>query len=166
MTENSFVDNTENAVPEARKQLEQSQLQLHTTHPAEAALQSQVESLTAELGHMRSRLQDFNHTHNELMSHSKDELETIVSLRSQFPSKSSNSEPILRLLRQLLLTLTTVPDVDLTPDDTLYHFLCCAPNAEIATLLGRANLLLKFLHLENSPMPDDPLVQVAGRLVF
>ena len=94
MTDYSSVDNLEKTVSEAHKQLEQSQLQLHTPQQAEAALQSQVASLTSELEHLRSRLQDHNHTHNELMSHSMEQLETIGSLRSQLTIKSSNAEPI------------------------------------------------------------------------
>ena len=52
----------------------------------------------------------------------------------------------------------------LTPDDTLYHFLFCAPNADTATLSGCANLLLENLHPDQSPTPAD-VVQAAGRLV-
>ena len=165
MTDYSSVDNLEQAVSEARKQLEQSQQQLRSTQQAEAALHSQVASLTTEVEHLRSRLQDLTATHNDLMNHSMAQLETIGSLRSQLTNKSSNVEPILRLLRQLLLTLPTDFDDDLTPDDTLYHFLCCAPDADTATLSGNANLLLKCLHPDKSPTPEDPLVQAAGRLV-
>ena len=165
MTDYSSVDNLEKAVSEARQQLEQSQLQLRSTQQAEAALHSQVASLTAEVGHLRSRLQDLNDTHNDLMNHSMAQLETIGSLRTQLTNKSSNAEPVLHLLRQLLLTLPTDFDDDLTPDDTLYHFLCCPPDADTATLSGRANLLLKCLHPDKSPNPEDPLVQEAGRLV-
>ena len=165
MTDYSSVDNLEKAVSEARKQLEQSQLQLRSTQQAQAALHSQVASLTAEVEHLRSRLQDHNDTHNNLMTHSIAQLEAIGSLRSQLTTKSSNAEPILRLLRQLLLTLPTDFDDDLSPDDTLYHFLCCAPDADTATLSGRVNLLLKCLHPDKSSTPEDPLVQSAGHLV-
>ena len=165
MTDYSSVDNLEKAVNETRKQLEQSQLQLRSTQQTEAALHSQVSSLTTEVEHLRSRLQDLTDTHNDLMNHSMGQLETIGSLRSQLTNKSSTAEPILRLLRQLLLTLPTNFDDDLTPDDTLYHFLCCAPDADTATLSGSANLLLKCLHPDKSPTPEDPLVQAAGRLV-
>ena len=165
MTDYSSVDNLENAVSEARKQLEQSQLQLRSTQQAEAALHSRVASLTTEVEHLPSRFQDLNDTHNDLMNHSMAQLETIGSLRSQLTNKSSNAEPILRLLRQLLLTLPADFDDDLTPDDTLYHFFCCAPDADTATLSGRANLLLKCLHPDKSPTPEDTLVQTAGRLM-
>ena len=167
MTDYSSVDNLEEAVTEARKQLEQSQLQLRSTQQTEAALHSQVASLTTEVEHLRSRLQDLTDTRNDLINHSMAQLETLGSLRSQLTNKSSNAEPILRLLRQLLLTLPTDFDDDLTRDDTLYHFLCCAPDADTATLSGRANLLLKCLHPDKSPIPEDPnpLVQAAGRLV-
>ena len=164
MTDYSSVDNLEKAVTEARKQLEQSQLQLRSTQQTEAALHSQVASLTTEVEHLRSRVQDFTDSHNDLMNHSMTQLETIGSLRSQLTNKSSTAEPILRLLRQLLLTLPTDFDDDLTPDDT-YRFLCCAPDADTATLSGSANLLLKCLHPDKFPTPEDPLVQAAGRLV-
>ena len=155
MTDYSSVDNLQKAISGAPKQLEQSQLQLHTTQQVEAVLQSQVASLTSELEHLRSRLRDLNHTHKELMSHSMEQLETIGSLRSQLTTESSNSEPTLRLLRQLLLTLPTDFNDILTQDDILYQFLCCAPNADTATFSGRANLLLKCLHPDKSPTPDD-----------
>ena len=119
----SSVDNLETAVSEAHKQLEQSQLQLRSTQQAEASLHSQVASLTTEVEHLRSRLQDPTDTHNDLMNHSMAQFETIGSLRSQLTNKSSTAEPMLRLLRQLLLTLPTDFDDDLTPDDTVYHFL-------------------------------------------
>ena len=102
-TDYSSVDNLEKAVSEARKQLEQSQLQLRSTQQAEAALQSQIASLTAEVEHLQSRLQDLNDTHNDLMTHSMAKIETIGSLRSKLTTKSSNAEPIIRLLRQLFL---------------------------------------------------------------
>ena len=165
MTDYFSVGNLEKAVSEARKQLEQSQLQLRSTRQAEAALHSQVGSLTTEVEHLRSRLQDFTDTHNDLMNHSMAQPETIGSLRSQLRNKSSNAEPILRLLRRLLLTLPTDFDDDLTPDDTLYHVLCCAPDADTATLSGRANLLLKCLHPDKTPTRKYVLVQAAGRLV-
>ena len=126
MTEYSSLDNFEKAGSEAHKQLEQSQLQLQTTEQAEAALQSQVASLTAEVGHLRSRFQDVNHTRNELMSHSMDQIEMILSLHSQLTSKSSNSQPLLRLLRQLLLTLITDFDNHVTPNDSFGVLTCCS----------------------------------------
>ena len=165
MTDYSSADNREKAVSEDCKQLEQSQLQLRSTQQAEAALRSQVGSFITEVEHLRSRLQDLTDTHNDLMNHSMAQLETIGSLRSQLTNKSSNAEPILLLLRQLPLTLPTDFDDDLTPDDTLYHFLCYAPDADIATLSGRAKLLLKCLHSDKSPTPKDPLAQSAALLV-
>ena len=165
MTDYSSVDNLEKVVSEARKQLEQSQLQLRSTQQAEAALHSQVAPLTIEVEHLRSRLQDVTDTQKHLMNHSMAQPETIGSLRSQLTNKSSNAESVLRLLRQLLLTFSTDFDDDLTPDDTLYHFLCCGLDADPATLSGRANLLLKCLHPDKSPTPENPLVQAAGHLV-
>ena len=71
MTDYSSLDNLEKAVSEARQQFEQSQLQLRSTEQAEAALHSQVASLTTEVEHLRSRLQDLNDTHNNLVTHSR-----------------------------------------------------------------------------------------------
>ena len=164
MTDYSSVDNLEKAVSESRKQLEQSQLQLRSNQQAEAALHTQVASLTTEVEHLRSRLQDLTDTHNDLMDHSMAQLETIGSLRSQLTNKSSNAEPILRFLRQLLLPLPSNFDDDLTPDDTLYHFLCCAPDADTSTIFGRANLLLKCLHSAD-PSPRRLSGRSIGRLV-
>ena len=81
-TDYSSVDNLEKAVSEARNQLEQPQLQLRSTQQAEAALHSQVASLTLEVEHLRSRLQDLTDTHNDLMNHSMAQFETIGSLRA------------------------------------------------------------------------------------
>ena len=77
MTDFSSVDNLEEAVSEARQQLEQSQLQLRSTQQAEAALLFQVASLTAEVEHLRFRRQDINDTHNNLMTPITEQLETI-----------------------------------------------------------------------------------------
>ena len=70
ITDYSSVDNLEKAVSEAGRQLEQSQLQLRSPQQAEVALHSEVASMTAEVEHLRSRLQDLNDTHNDLMTHS------------------------------------------------------------------------------------------------
>ena len=133
MPDYSSVDNLEKAVSAICKQLQQSQLQLRATQQAEAALQSQVASLTADAEHLRSRLEDLNDTYNDLMTHSMAQSETIGWLRSQLTTKSSNAEPVLSFLRQLLLTFPTDFGDDLTPDDTWYHFLCCAPDADTVT---------------------------------
>ena len=63
------------------------------------------------------------------MAHSLAQTEQIGELRSALP------EPILCLVRQLLLTLTTDFDEKLSPDDTLCHFLYSSPDADAATLL-------------------------------
>ena len=98
MTGYFSVDNLEKAISETRKQFEQSQLQLHTTQQAEAALQSKVASLTAQMKHLWSCLQDLNHAHNELINHSMEQHETISSLRSRFISRVLNVGPISQFL--------------------------------------------------------------------
>ena len=99
------------------------------------------------------------------MTHSMAQFETIGSLRSELTTKSSNAEPMIWFLRQLILTLPTDFHDDLSPDDTLYRLLCCAPDADTVTLSERANLLLKCIHPDKSPTQEDPLVQAAGHLV-
>ena len=82
MAEYSSVGDLDQAVSDARKQLKQSQLQLQTTPQAEAAMQSRVSSLNAEVEQLRSLLHNVTETHNELKSHSKEQLKTIRSMRS------------------------------------------------------------------------------------
>ena len=110
MTDYSSVDDLEKAVSEARKHLEQSQLQLHSTQEAEAALQSQIASLAAEVELLRSRLPDLKDTHNQLMSQSVEQLETIGSWSSQLTTKPSNAatKQSIFLLRNLSVSTRTI----------------------------------------------------------
>ena len=134
---------------EAQRQASAEITQLRSEHDA---LLRDKEQLTASFA-------DLNAPHNQLMAHSLAQTEQIGELRSTLP------EPILCLLRQLLLTLPTDFDDELTPDDTIYHFLCSSPDADAATLSSNSNFLLRSLHPEKSRTPDDPLFQAAGRLV-
>ena len=122
-------------------------------------LRSAHEALLRDKEQLKASLAELNATHNQLMAHSLQQTEQIGELRSTLPG------PILCLLRQLLLTLPTDFDEELTPDDTLYHFLCSSPEADAATLSSNSNLLLRSLHPDKSSTPEDPLVQAAGRLV-
>ena len=122
-------------------------------------LRSEHEALLRDKEQLKASLADLNATHNQLMAHSLKQTEQIGELRSTLP------EPILCLLRQLLLTLPTDFDEELTPDDTLYHLLCSSPDADAATLSSNSILLLRSLHPDKSSTPEDPLVQAAGRLV-
>ena len=126
MTDYASVHNLEQLVSDARNKLEQSQLHLQTTQQAEAALQPRVSSMNAEVEQLRSRFHDLTNTDNELVRYSMEQLQSIGSLRSQLASKSSNSEPISRLLQQLLLILPTDLNNDLTPDDIISVPLLCA----------------------------------------
>ena len=162
MTDYSSVDDLEKVVSEACKQLEKSQLQLHTAEQAETSLQSQVAALTAEVEHLWSCLQDLIYTHNEFTSQSMEQLETIDSLRIQLTHKTSNSEAILRLLRQLLLTLPTDFHHYLKVDNTLNHFFCCTPDDDTSTFPRRADLLPNFFQSDKYPTPRYPLVQATG----
>ena len=122
-------------------------------------LRSEHEALLRDKEHLKASLAESNAPHNKLMAHSLNQTEQIGELRSILP------EPTLCLLRQLLLTLPTDFDEEMTPDETLYHFLCSSPDADAATLSSDSKLLLRNLHPEKSSTPEDPLVQAAGRLV-
>ena len=123
-------------------------------------LRSKREALLRDKEQLQASLADLNATHNQLMAHFLDQTEQIGELHSTL------TEPIHCLLRQLLLTLPTDFDEELTPDDTLYHFLCSSPEADAPTLSSNSNLLLRCLHPDKSSTPDDPLVQAAARLVL
>ena len=83
-------------------------------------------------------------------------------LRSRLPDKQP---PLLPFFRTLPLTLPTDFTDDDTPDDSLYHFLCAGPAADQTTLASNANTLLRFLHPDKSPNPDDPAVKADAHLV-
>ena len=96
-------------------------------------LRSEHEALLRDKEQLRASLGDLNATHNELMAHSLNQTEHIGELRRTLP------EPILCLLRRLLLTLPADFDEEMTPDDTLYHFLCSSRDADAATLSSNSN---------------------------
>ena len=96
------------------------------------------------------------------MEHSLSQTEQIGELRSRLPEKQPS---LLPYPRTLLLTLSTDFSDNDTPDDSLYHFLCADPAADQTTLASNANTLLRFLHPDKSPNPDDPAVKAAAHLV-
>ena len=96
------------------------------------------------------------------MAHSLSQTEQMGELRSHLPEKQP---PLLPFLRTLLLTLPTDFTDDGTPDDSLYHFLYADPAAGQTTLASNANTLLRFLHPDKSPNPNDPPVKAAAHLV-
>ena len=112
--------------------------------------------------HLRSSLADLNPIHISLMAHSLSQTEQIGELRSRLPEKQP---PLLPFLRTLLRTLPTDFTDDNTPDDSLYYFLCADPAADPTTLSSNANTLLRFLHPDKGPNPDDPAVKAAAHLV-
>ena len=122
-------------------------------------LRSEHEALLRDKEQLKASLADSNATHIQLMAHSLQQTEQIGELRSTLP------EPILCRLRQLLVTLPTDFDEEMTPDDSLYHFLCGSPDADAPTLSSNSNLLLRSLHPDKSSTPEARLVQAAGRLV-
>ena len=128
----------------------------------DAALKTQIQTLQQDNKHLRLPLTDLNATHKSLMAHSLSQTEQNGELRSRFPDKQP---PLLPLLRTRLLTLPTEFSDSDTPDDSLYHFLCAETAADQTTLASNANTLLRFLHPDKSPNPDDPAVRVAAHLV-
>ena len=170
MTQYSSVDHLQRAFEEAKVEAQtyfdlNSQLlgdlaEAQRQASAEITqLRSEHEALLRDKEQLKASLADLNATHNELMAHSLNQTEQIGELRSTLP------EPILCLLCQLILTLPIDFDEEMTPDDTLYHFLCSSPDGDASTLSSNSNLLLRSLHPDKSSTPEDPLVQAAGRLV-
>ena len=129
---------------------------------AVAALKTQNQTLQADNKHLRSSLGDLNAPHNSLTAHSLSQIEQISELSRSLPEKQP---PVLPFLRTLLLTLPTDFSDNDTPDDSFYHFLCVDPAADQTTLVSNANTLLRFLHPDKSPNPDDPAVKAAAHLV-
>ena len=170
MTDYSSVDRLQRAFDEAEvetqtyfdlnSQLLEDMAEAQRQASAEITqLRSEHEALLRDKEQLKTSLADLNATHNQLMAHSLNQTKQIGKLRSTLP------ELILCLLRQLLLTLATDFDEEMTPDDTLYHFLCSSPDAVAATLSPNSNLLLRSLHPDKSCTPEAPLVQAAGRLL-
>ena len=170
MTDYSSVDRLQRALGEAKveaqtyfdlnSQLLEDMAEAQRQASAEITqLRSEHEALLRDKEQLKASLADLNATHNELMAHSLNQTEQIGELRSTLP------EPILCLLRQLLLCLPTDFGEEMTPDDTLYHFLCSSPDADAPTLSSNSNFLLRSLHPDKSSTPEDLLVQAAGRLV-
>ena len=154
MTDYSSVDRLQRAFDEARveaqtyfdvnSQLLEDMAEAQRQASAEIKqLRSEHEALLRDKEQLKASSADLNATHNELMAHSLNQTEQIGELRSTIP------EPILCLLRQLLLTLPTDVDEEMTPDDTIYHFLFSSPDADAATLSSNSNLLLRSLHPES-----------------
>ena len=113
-----------------------------------AQLRSEHEALLCDREQLKASLADLNATHNQLMVHLLVLTKQIGELRSTLP------EPILCLQCQLLWTLPTGFDKELTPDDTLYHFSCSSPDADAATFSPNANLLSRSLHPDKSSTPE------------
>ena len=129
----------------------------HSTH---------IAALTADNQHLRQTLQDLNNTHNNLMQDSLRHLDEIANLRTKL-SKTDNASQtaLLELIRAHLLSLPTDFDDDDTPDDALYHFLCCHPSASHETLVQHANTLLRFLHPDKTDDCSSSNIAAAARLV-
>ena len=173
MTDYSSVDRLQQAIDEARVEARtyfdlNSQLLTdlaavrQEAEAAVATLKSQIQTLHADNKHLRSSLAELNATHNSLMAHPLSQTEQIGGLRSRLPEKQP---PLLPFLRTLLLTLPTDFIDDNTPDDSIYYFFCADPAADQTTLCSNSNTLLRYLHPDKSPNPNDPAVKAAAHLV-
>ena len=126
---------------------------------AAASTRRQIEHLTAESQQLRSFLDDLNRTHNSLMADSLRHLDEISSLRTQLTSiDGSHTKAIASMVQHYLLSLPTDFNDPANPDDTLYHFLCCNPSADVSTIFRHANTLLRCLH----PHKTSPTTDHAG----
>ena len=96
------------------------------------------------------------------MAHSLSQTEQIGELRSRLPEKQP---PLLPFLRTLLLPLPTDFTDDITPDDLLYYFLSADLAADQTTPVSNGNTLIRLLHPDKSPNPDDPALKAAAHLV-
>ena len=173
MTDYSLVDRLQQAFDEARIEARtyfDLNYQLLTdlvavrqeAEEAIAAFKGQIQTLQQDNKHLRSSLFDLNATQNSLMAISLSQTEQIGELRSRLPEKQP---PLLPFFRTLLLTFPTDFSDDNTPDDSLYYFLCADPAADQTTLPSNANTLLRFLHPDKNPNPDDPAVKPAAHLL-
>ena len=173
MTDYSSVDHLQQAFDEARVEactyfdlnsqlLSDLAAVRQEAEEAVASLKAQIQTLQNDNKHLRSSLTDLKATHNSLMAHSLSQTEQIGDLRSRLPDKQP---PLVPFLRTLLLTLPTDFTDENTPDDSFHHFLCADPAADRTTLASNANTLLRFLHPDKSPNPDDPAVKAAAHLV-
>ena len=131
-------------------------------HVEVAALKTQIVSLQEENRTLRTSLTNLNATHNSLLAHSLLQTEQIDDLRSCLLDK----QPLLLLfLRTLFLTLPTDSADDDIPDDSFYYFLCADPAADQNAMSSNPNTLLRYLHPDKSPNPDDSTVEAAAHLV-
>ena len=141
---------------------ELSELQQMATQELGALCARHV-AMMVEKMRLWASLDDFNATHNDLMSHLIAQIEQISDLRSHLREK----QPLLLpLLCTLLLTLPTDLLDDDTPDDILYHFFCADHGAAASNLSSRADTLLRYLHPDRNPKPDDPDINQAAQLVL
>ena len=122
---------------------------------ADASARKQIEHLTSESQQLRSSLDDLNRTHNRLMADSLRHLDEISSLRTQLISlDGSHTKALNSMIQHHLLSLPTDFNDPATPDDTLYHFLCCNPSADMSTIVRHANTFLRCLHPDKTlPLP-------------
>ena len=170
MTDYSSVDRLQRAFDEAKveaqtyfdlnSQLLEDMAEAQRQAGAEITqLRSEHEALLRDKEQLKASSANLNATRNQLIAHSSAQNEQIGELCSTLP------EPILCLLRQLLLTLPIDFDEEMSTDDTLYRFLCSSRDADAATPFSNSNFFLQSLHPDKSSTPEDPLVQAAGRLV-
>ena len=100
-----------------------------------------------------------------MLQESLHRIEEINELKSQLKRKTNTSpDAAIQLLLSHLTSLPTDFEAETTPDDTLYHFLCCKSDADITFLSSQANALLRLIHPDKNTLTG-PLAHDAARLV-
>ena len=99
------------------------------------------------------------------MAYSLRHLDEISSLRTQLTSlDGSHTKALASTIHHHLLSLPTDLNEHATPNDTLYHFLCCNPSADMSTIVRHAITLLRCLHTDKTSPTTDHAV-AASRIV-
>ena len=172
-TDYSTVDKLSQAFEEARSEAfryhaawESSTQQTHELQQAVDALTLENRRLAEKADTAAASLEELKRTHNELMEQSLRHLDELASLRARLSlTDNASQQALLAMLRNHLLSLPKDLTHLTTPDDTLYHYLCCQPSASDDTLALHAKTLLRFLHPDKTGPHQDDSVDAASRLV-
>ena len=165
MTDFSCVDHLNTAFCEAREEA-MNYFDLYEKASAEAvAIRSSLANAQLESERLKATLEELRVTHNQLLQESLHRIEEINELKSQLKRKTNTSpDAAIQLLLSHLTSLPTDFEAETTPDDTLYHFLCCKSDADTTFLSSQVNALLRLIHPDKNTLTG-PLAHDAARLV-
>ena len=128
-------------------------------------LRDSLQTLQSDSDSLKATLDELRNTHNQLLHESLQRIEEINDLRSQLQRNDSPSkDAALKLLFHHLTSLPTDFEAETTPDDTLYHCLCCNADADSNSLSSQANSLLRLIHPDKNALTGQ-LAENASRLV-